>query len=187
LCFTFLFAPLAAILWSLGRLLEKALGESPERLQLRLVRSELKRVLSEGHEAGVLQPTQRLMADGMFHVAALPLDRFCVPVSKLAVARDSMKTSEMLRIARRLRSPVLFIQDQRRELIGYLHVVELHLSDQPRPHPILRLSQRESSIAALTQMQEKDQSHAAVIGDNGRIIGIVSAGRLASAVVAATE
>ena len=187
LLFSVLFAPLAAILWGLGRLLESILGESPERLQLRLVRSELKRVLSEGHEAGVLVPTQRQMADGMFELAAMSLDRFSTPTSRLTVARQSMSRQEMLRLARRRRSPVLFVQDQRRELVGYLHVVDLQLSEAtPTPKPIVRMSRRQSAIIALTTLQEDDQPYCAVVGDRGRILGIVETRRLAEGVMSAS-
>jgi CBS domain containing-hemolysin-like protein len=179
-----LFAPLAAILWLLGRLLERLLGESPERLQLRLVRSELRRVISEGHEAGVLQPTQRQMADGMFHVATLPLDRFCVPTSRLAVVRDSMSPKEMLRIARRRRSSVVFVQDNKRRLMGYLYVVDLHLESDapPQPKPLMRIRRRESSIAALTAMQEADETLAIVMAEHGNILGIVQVATLAQSI-----
>lgn len=189
LVFSVIFSPLAAILWGLGRLLEGILGVSPEKLQLRLVRSELKRVLSEGHEAGVLVPSQRQMADGMFEVGTLPLERFSVPTSRLAVARESMSTQEMLRIARRRRSAVLFVQDEQRELIGFHHVLDLHLSEEelPQPRPIVRLSRRESSIAALTSLQRDDQLYAAVTGENGRILGIVETRRLAEAVLLANR
>ena len=184
LFFSVLFAPLAAVLWGLGRLLEGMLGEAPERLQLRLVRRELKRVLSEGHEAGVLRPTQRQMADGMFELAALSVDRFSTPTSRLTVARQSMSKQEMLRLARRRRSSVLFIQNQQRELVGYLHVVDLQLSDErPSPRPIVRISRRQSAIIALTSLQEQDQPYAAVVGDNGRILGIVETRHLAENVL----
>lgn len=184
LVFALLFAPLAAVLWGLGRLLEQLVGESPERLQLRLVRSELKRVLSEGHEAGVLAPTQRQMADGMFEVATRPLDRYCQPMSRLAVVRESMSKQEMLRIARRRSSSVLFVQDQRRELIGYLHVVDLHLSESlAKPKTIPRLSRRTPTIAALTSLQREDQPYAAVVGDAGRLAGIVDVRQLAHSIL----
>ncbi len=178
LFFAILFAPLAAILWALGRVLEYLLGQSPTRTQLQLVRRELKRVLSEGHEAGVLLPTQRQMAEGMFEISTMSLDRFCVSTSRMAVVRESMSTMEMLRIARRFRSPVLFVQDQRRELKGFYHVVDLHLvEDQPKPRlrTIERISRRTSSIAALNKMHTEDLPFAAVTGDAGQIVGIVDA------------
>lgn len=186
LAFCVLFAPLAAILWGLGRLLERIVGESPEVLQLRLARRELKRVFSEGHDAGVLLPMQRQMADGMFDVATLPLARFSVPMTKLAVARQSMNSQEMLRIARRRRSPVLFIQDHRRELIGYLHVIDLHLADQlPRPKPMRRMAGKTSTIAALTTLREAAEPYVAVMGDTGRILGIAETHQLGEMVISA--
>lgn len=183
LCFAVLFAPLAAVLWSLGWLLEQLIGESPTRLQLRLVRRELKRVLSEGHEAGVLLPTQRQMAEGMFDVSTMMLDRFCLPAAKLAVVRESMTPQEMLRIARRRRSPVVFVQDHRRRSQGYLHVVDLHLAeDQGRPKlapmPLVQISRRTSSIAALNQLHTEDEPYAEVTGDAGQVIGIIDARKM---------
>ncbi len=180
-----IFAPLAAILWILGRLLETIVGESPERLQLKLARNELQRVLSEGHEAGVLHSTQRRMADGVFRIATLPLERFCVLPSRLAVVRSSMSRQDMLRIGRRRRSSVLFVQDERRNLIGYLHVVDLHLcvdAQVPEPKPLLRISRHESPIAALTKMQQEDQPHALVV-DGDRVLSVVEAANLAGSVL----
>lgn len=181
LFFAVIFAPLAAILWALGWVLEQLIGESPTRLQLRLVRRELKRVLSEGHEAGVLLPTQRLMAEGMFEISTMMLDRFCIPIAKLAVVRESMTPQEMLRIARRRRSSVLFVQDHRRQFRGYLHVVDLYLADgeqQSAPVPLLKIPRRTSSIAALHQLHTGDIPYAAVTGDTGQIIGVIDAREL---------
>lgn len=188
LLFTALFAPLAAILWALGRVLESIAGESPTRVQLRLVRSELKRVLSEGHEEGVLGPAQRQMADGMFQVAAMPLDRFSVPTHRLAVVRQSMPVQELLRIARRRKSSVLFVQDDQRELLGYLHVVDLHLAgEQAEPKPIPRMSRRESTVAALARLQQNGDPFAAVVGQDGHILGIVDARTLAESILSSSR
>ena len=181
LFFAALFAPLAAVLWSLGWLLEQLMGESPTRLQLRLVRRELKRVLSEGHEAGVLLPTQRQMAEGMFELSTMMLDRFCLPPGRLAVVREHMSVHEMQRIARRFRSPVLFVQNQRREFQGYVYVVDLYLDEDQKsvkPKPLLTISRRTSSIAALNQLHTEDQPFAAVTDDRGRVIGIIDANEL---------
>ena len=181
LFFTVLFLPLAAILWVLGWLLEQIIGESPTRSQLRLIRRELKRVLSEGHEAGVLLPTQKQMAEGMFTVATMSLDLFCLPPARLAVVRETMKPQEMLRIARRRRSAVLFVQDHRRHYRGYLHVVDLHLADEaspPHPRPLLELPRRTSSIEALNKLHTLDEPYAAVMGESGQMIGIIDAREL---------
>lgn len=184
LLFAILFAPLTAILGSLGWLLEKVIGQSPTRTQLQLVRRELRRVLTEGHDAGVIAPTQRQLAEGMFEISRIPLDQFSIPTSKLAVVREAMSPQEMLRIARRRRAPVLFVQDQRRRLKGYYHVVDLALAESmpesvaPPLQPIPRISRRTSSIAALNQMHSEDQPFAVVTGDNGHIVGIVDAREL---------
>lgn len=178
LFFAVLFAPLAAILWVLGWILEKLLGESPARSQLGLVRRELKRVLSEGHDAGVLTPAQRQMAEGMFEVSTKMLDLFCLAPAQLAVVREHMSPREMIRIARRRRAPVVFVQNQRREFKGYVSVVDLHLAEAGnslKPQPLERISRRTSSIEALHRMHTEDLPFAAVTDDRGQILGIVDA------------
>ena len=181
LFFAALLSPLAAVLWALGWILEKLIGESPTRLQLRLVRRELKRVLSEGHEAGVLLPTQRQMAEGMFEVSTMMLDRLCIPTSQLSVVREHMSVRELKRIARRRRSAVLFLQNQRRDLRGYIHVVDLYLHEDQqtiKPKPMLRIPRRTSTIAALHQLHTEDQPFAAITDDRGQVIGILDAKEL---------
>ena len=46
LFFTVLFAPISALLWGVGRLLERILGQAPLRVQLALARSELQQILA---------------------------------------------------------------------------------------------------------------------------------------------
>ena len=41
LFFTIVFAPAAAILWAMGQLLERLVGQSPEKIRLTLARKEL--------------------------------------------------------------------------------------------------------------------------------------------------
>ena len=53
LLFVLIFAPVAALLWALGRLLQYLLGESPERVRLTLARKELSHVFDEGQEVGI--------------------------------------------------------------------------------------------------------------------------------------
>ena len=47
-------------------------GEAPDRIQLGLARKELRQVFEEGHEAGILRPAQRGLAQGLFAVADRP-------------------------------------------------------------------------------------------------------------------
>ena len=189
LLFTVLFSPLAAILWLLGRLIEIVIGVAPERIQLRLVRSGLRRVLSEGHEAGVLQPNQRQMADGMFEVAALPLEKFCIPTSKLAIVDQAAPRELMLSEAKRMRTPAVILQDHRKELVGYIRVVDFYFHPDATPpvESLSRIPRRASSITALTSLQEEDQAYAAVVGDNGRVMGMVGSEQLAEAILNASR
>ena len=57
---------------------------SPEPVRSILARRELRRVLEEGHEAGILHPAQRSLAQGIFAVAGRPVEQFLVPPGPVA-------------------------------------------------------------------------------------------------------
>ena len=95
LLFTLLFLPVAALLWLLGRALQSLVGEAPERVRLRLARSELAQVLEEGHHAGVLRPSQRRLAQGLFAAANVPVVRRSTPPGRMATVQPRRQKSRM--------------------------------------------------------------------------------------------
>jgi len=94
LMFTVLFLPVAAMLWLLGRALQRFVGEAPERVRLRLARTELAQVLEEGHQAGVLRPSQRRLAQGLFAMANVPVVQYSTPPGRMATVRRGTARSE---------------------------------------------------------------------------------------------
>ena len=82
LFFCIVFAPISAVLWALGRILQSLLGETPLQVRLTLARAELQDVLAEGHEVGILRPAQRRLAQNLFAVAGQSVTKRCRPISK---------------------------------------------------------------------------------------------------------
>lgn len=176
---TILFLPISALLWVVSKLLEWLLGESPQRLQRRLARQELSQVLDEGHEAGILRPAQRRVAQGLFAIASRPLAETVTPVARAAKIREGTGKQNALRLARRLRASELLVEsaDNSRTLLGYYQVADLYLESEGQKapvRPLMKLSGAETHIAALMLMQSADQPLAEVVDQTGETLGVVA-------------
>lgn len=181
--FVVLFFPVSVLLWMLSKLLAQFVGESPEQIRLTLAGRELRRVLDEGHEAGILRSAQRGLAQGIFAVAQQPVSRFTTPLEQLPRARSDMTKAEVLRLARRYRISVVPVEpaDGGTELIGYFRVIDLGLSgtDELGPcHPLLEIPASTSHVAALMRLQSARESLAKVVDAGGQTLGIVTVDRL---------
>ena len=174
---TILFAPVAAILWILGRLIASLLGETPLQVQLTLARKELQKVFQEGESAGVLQPVQRRVAQGIFSIGTHPVINFGRPIASLASVPQGTKQSEVLRLARRHDISTVLVQDKnRRHLVGYLRIIDLDLAksqtvDEVRP--LLKFNSTESYLTAVSSLQSAQEELAAVTNSQGKITNIV--------------
>ena len=181
--FVVLLFPISVLLWGLNKLLERLMGISPEQVRLTLARRELRGVLEEGHEAGILHPAQRGLAQGIFAVAHRPIVEFTTPLEQLPRARSDMTKQEVLRVARRYRISVVPAESPESvgELIGYFRVIDLELSAAEEAEPLRRLLDipaEMSHVAALTQMQSAGESLARVVDHDDKTVGIVTADRL---------
>ncbi|NQT12842.1 MAG: DUF21 domain-containing protein, partial [Planctomycetes bacterium] len=138
LLFVPLFFPISALLWGLNRLLAHFVAEPPEQVRLTLARRELKRVLEEGHEAGILHPSQVELARGIFAVANQPVTRYVTPLSEVGRARSDMSKEEVRRLARRLGLADVPVEDSGPEprLIGYVRVIDLSLDPSGKLGPV---------------------------------------------------
>ena len=93
---------------------------------MNLARRELRRVLREGREAGILLPAQQNLARGIFAKAQQPVGNLAVPLRGLPRARSNMSREDILGLARRYRIAEVVVEDTSAEkLVGYLRVMEL--------------------------------------------------------------
>jgi CBS domain containing-hemolysin-like protein len=182
LLFTIVFAPVSAVLWALGWILQRLIGEAPLRVQLTLARQELQQVLEEGQEAGILRPAQRHLAQSLFSVASRRIGDFAAPVARVAAVRLGDSKAEVLRLARRHGSAVLPVAENNgRELVGYVRVIDLYLDDASTletVRPMLVLPERDSHIAALIRLQSEGEELARVVDQQGETVGLLFADEL---------
>lgn len=179
LAFACLFAPLSAVLWLFGFLLQLMVGETPLRVRPALARKELKEVLLEGHEAGLLTPSQRQMAENVFEIGDRSVAVFCRAESQIVSVQDGTSRDEILRLAKRHRKAVIAVKDPRTKAwLGYLRVVDLLLSDRPygeHLRPLIAFPRSQSLIQSLIRMQSEKAEVAQVVDDSGRPIGLLYA------------
>jgi CBS domain containing-hemolysin-like protein len=175
--FSFLFFPASFILWLLGRGLRLLMGEAPEQLQLSLARQELHRVFDEGHDAGVLRPAQRRVAQGMLALADDPLTKYCVPMSRLVSVHLHAPKADVLRIARRNHATLLLVTESYgRRVLGYVRLLDLHGSEVQRVESyrvLTRISKFTSPITALTTLQSQREPLARVADAQGHTVGLL--------------
>jgi CBS domain containing-hemolysin-like protein len=182
LFFSVAFAPVSAVLWVLGRLLQALLGETPLQVQLKLARTELQQVLEEGHEVGILRPAQRRLAQNLFVTAGLSIRKLCRPIAKLNTVPRTLTREQLLERADRWGSTLLVVQGATRdELAGYYRVVDVHLANgnvQQRLRPLIRLPRTATMLDAIQELRNEDQDVALVEDKDGRAVNVLFASDL---------
>jgi len=177
-----LFSPLALLLWLWSKLLELAGGESPEKVQLTLARKELQRVFDEGHEAGILRPAQRGLAQSLFSLADMNVTNFVISPGRMARVRKNLPPREIRRLARRQRTPVLPVEDEKtRELIGYYRVTDLYLcgDDGEVPlRPLVEIPDSSKFISALSRLEKSQELLGRIVDRDGGTVGFVTSRQL---------
>lgn len=183
-----LFAPLSLLLWLLSRVLERIVGESPENVRLRLVRSELERLMDEGHEAGVLQPTQRTMAKGIFDAGARTVAEAQLRPYGLRTIRKSDAWGQIVTRARRQQVPTFAVVEENiRDPIGYVRVIDVYLAHDDwnqviRPLPTIH--RNETQLAALILLHSQRETMLAVLDEANQVQGLITPERLSASPLA---
>jgi putative hemolysin len=174
-----LFIPITATLWLLSTVLRLITRQSGPDLRLSLARRELNEMLVEGHEAGLLRPIQRKLAQTMLGVAPQPIKNFAAPSGRVVRVTTTMTKSEMLRIAQRHRRHLLPIEDphDKRRLVGYVRTMDLYLDDSaelPTPAPMVELAENESFLTALGKLIAAHDALGHVVNAAGKTVGFVT-------------
>jgi CBS domain containing-hemolysin-like protein len=174
-----IFAPLTIVLWLLSLVLRLFSREGPEELRLSLARRELNEILLEGHEAGILLPVQRTLAQSMLALAGRPVKNFAAPSGRIVRVTTTMTRSDMLRLAQRHRRTLLPIEDPqaRRRLVGYVRTIDLMLGDPaapPVPEPLVELAENESFLSALGKLGVANDALGHVTNVAGKTVGFVT-------------
>lgn len=188
LFFSAMFAPAVAILWALSRLLEKWLGQSPDRVQVTLARKELGQFFEEGLEVGILQPSQRLLSENFAAVASGHVNEICTPLSKINTLFETATVADAKKLAARKQlADIPIKQKSTGKIIGFVRTIDVLLSDYPDDRqrsiepfikPLTQIKSDELVGEALIQMQVERQTLAMVINQIDKPIGFLSIDQL---------
>lgn len=183
LVFVVLFFPVSLLLQGINRLLTRLVGASFEEAQLGLARRELSLALEEGHQAGVLYPAQRDLAQGIFWLAQQPVGKLMTPLEHAPRARADMSKPDVLRLAARHRVSVVPIEaaGEPVDLDGYVRVVELGLSKSEElgpVHPLPTIRADTTHLDALIHLQSIQERLARVVDAEGSTVGLIDIDRL---------
>lgn len=174
-----LFAPITFVLWLLSLVLQLFTRERPQELRLTLARRELTAMLVEGHEAGLLRPVQRTLAQTMLAIAGQPVKNYAVPTSRMVRVTTTMSRSDMLQLAQRYNRTLLPVEDpqQKRQLVGFVRAIDLFLESNEtalHPEPFVELVENETFLSALGKLSVAEDALGHVVGVGGKSIGFVS-------------
>ena len=184
LLFTALFAPAAAVLWGMSRILEILIGRSPEQVRLALARKEIQQALEAGLEAGILHPTQRHLAQSFFLVSAKPVGEICTPISRaLSLSVDVSIEAAKTFAQRNQVADIAIFENRRTNLIGYVRTVDL-LIDQSVENlrevirPLRSVALTELYGETILQMQANRENMVAVISKENTNVGLLTMDQL---------
>ena len=189
LIFSALFAPAVAVLWALSRVLEKSLGQSPDRVRLTLARKELGQLFEEGQEVGILQPSQRLLSQNFASVASTPVRQVCTPIARANVLSENATLADARKLAvRKQLADLPIVQSRSNKVIGYVRTIDVLLRDvkdeaatnEPIGDilPLTKIQGTELVAEALMRMQAGRQTLALVVNRNGKPVGLLSIDQL---------
>ncbi len=183
LVFVLLFFPISLLLQVLNKGLARLVGASLEEARLGLARRELRRVVEEGHQAGILYPAQRSLAQGIFGLARQPVGKLMTPLRQAPRAHVDMSKADVLRLAGRYRVALVPIESRGEsvDLDGYVRVAELGLSQSEELEPVHSLTTitaDTSHLDALVHLQSSGESLARVVDAEGVTVGVVDIDRL---------
>jgi magnesium and cobalt exporter, CNNM family len=178
-----LFAPATALTWLVTKALGVVSRKSPQEFRMVLARRELADVLEEGHDAGVLKPSQQALIQGTFALAGQPVRQFVTPAGRYARITTATKKEDVLRMARRQLRAMIPVEESRGDhrLVGYVRVIDLVLDPNPELpplRPLVKLEANDTYLSALERLLAADRALGHVVNDRGQTIGFVTARQL---------
>jgi len=165
------------LIW-ISKLFERFGNLENEQRELVLGRSRLVQVLSQGHREGLLSEVQSRLVHGLMHTAAQPVRSSMTPTGRVLGVPENAACEEMLEFARRYGVSNVAIKrtDSADDWYGYVRVVDLAVSRQPRT-PLIRTMPRidasASKLEALLALREAGEAFGVVFVES-QIAGIVS-------------
>lgn len=169
-----LFAPVSLILGFLGRGLQRITGQTPFPVRIAMARSELEKVLRHGQEAGILEASQRFLAQRFLEVGNQRAISFGVPLDRFAVVDSPVDVEKARHRARRCNHPLVLVRQADR-IVGFFWYADL-CSREPSLewNPVVRARLEERHLQVLLRLYDGSSEVALLEGQGGVVKGVVT-------------
>jgi putative hemolysin len=185
---TVLALPVTWALYFLSRWLQHILGEEPLKVRPALARRELRQVLEEGEQAGLLESVQRDLVQNMFAYGSDPISRYCMPLRGFRSVQLDLPIEEAKQIMFKSNQsilPVLHSRDKR--LVGYYEASDLlYAQERPKLRAVSTFEENDGQIAVLNKMVSQDIKLGRIENSSGQLVGIVLRDRLIAQMIQRT-
>jgi len=187
-----LFSPITVLLWLISQGLRLISKDTPQELRMSLARREVSELMTQGHEAGILHPAQRTLAQNMLSIAGQPIRRFTSPASRVARATTTMTRGEILRLAQRHKRTLVPVEDSqgKRPLVGFVRTLDLLVDNQTdafKTSPFVELRASDTFLSAIRKFSVSQDALGHVVGAAGETVGFVTGRELRMALLRARQ
>ena len=178
-------SPVRWVLSGIGDLILRLLGVSPAPLHDSLQETQLRSLIDQGRETGVIQPIEQEIIHRVFEFGDLPVSRVMTPrpdIFSLSVMTPWAELLEEIRSARYSRVPVW--QGSPDNIVGVLLVKDLlrHRDNPPSHarqlqkllHPAMFVPPSKRAQDLLREFRAKNNHLAIVVDEHGSIAGLVT-------------
>lgn len=185
---TVLALPLTWALYFLSRWLQRVLGEEPLKIRPALARRELRQVLEEGEQAGLLESVQRDLVQNMFAYGSDPISRYCMPLRGLRTVQLDLPIEEAKQVLLKSNQQILpVLHSREKRLVGYYEATDLlYALDRPKLRAISTFDQSTGQIAVLNKMVSQDTKLGRIVNSAGQLVGVVLIDRLIAQMIQRT-
>ena len=171
---TVVFLPVSLFLGLLGRGVRMLTGQTPFRLRLTMARGELDQLLRSGEEAGILQSSQRLLAEHLFDAGNQPAVQFGVSPDRLPIVEVPFDADDAAHQARRRNHAIVLVRKKGR-IIGFLRYADLCLREpRTRPRSVVKGIWTDRHLKVLLQLYDAGSDVALLFDEQGEMRYVVT-------------
>lgn len=178
-------SPIRWVLSGIGDLILRAMGISPAPLHDSLQEDQLRTLIDQGRETGVIQPMEQEIIHRVFEFGDLPVSRLMTPrpdIFSLSLTTPWTELLEEIRQARYSRVPIW--QGNPDNIVGVLLVKDLLRHREAPPshgrqllkllHPAMFVPPSKRAQDLLREFRAKNNHMAVVVDEHGSISGLVT-------------
>ncbi len=176
--FAVLFAPVSLLLYLWNRLWKALVAAGPEDVRSFIADRELRRILDEAREAGLLFDVQRELAARLFAAGAEPITAWVRPLAQFPIVPWNASAQEVQASLRPDKPFVLLRHPKRKSILaGYWSAVSILLRqgepDRIERRRLIRVPADETVIEVLARLYESGEPLALVQDRSGSPVGVI--------------